>query len=177
MNNTPLTWGQKYNDGRQSQERLDLILSDLNGLPIPNNPTAMDLGANTGFFSYGLAAAGFDVVAVEPPNDNKVFDLTRISEHRQWVHYRDDLPEGPFDVSLVLSVLHHIPAWKSVLNGVRERTRVAVYVEVPHHKESHYLWHGALPSLEYVRDLPGSRLVGEHFEVSGRHRRPMYRIV
>lgn len=175
MTNTPLRWGSEYNDKRESQKRLDLILSDLDDYPLSPHPTALDLGANTGFFSYGLATVGFDVTAAEPPGD-KEFDLTRIREHRQWVQYSEDLPEGPFDVALVLSVLHHIPAWKSVLNGVLLRTTGPVYVEVPHHKESHYLWHGSLASHEYVRNTPGTRLLGEHYEVSGRYKRPLYRI-
>lgn len=174
MTNTPLRWGSKYNDSRESEKRLQLIVSDVYQFDLPHNPLAMDLGANTGFFSYGLAATGFDVIAVEPPNDH-TYDHTRIWEHRKWVHYREDLPNGPFDVSLVLSVLHHIPAWKSVLDGVLARTRHLVYVEVPHPDEQHPKWHGSTQSLEYLYEL-GATKIGEHYESSHRLKRPLFRI-
>ena len=131
MTNTSLRWGREYNNARESEKRLQCILSDIRRYSVSEHPTAMDLGANTGFFSLGLADAGFRVAAVEPPSD-KSMSYVGVTEYRHWVQYREDLPEGPFDVSLVLSVLHHIPAWMSVLNGVLERTESLVYVEVPH---------------------------------------------
>lgn len=173
-NNTPLRWGKGYNDSRESEKRLETIVSDVYQFNLPSNPTAMDLGANTGFFSYGLAATGFDVTAVEPPNDH-VYDETRIWEHRQWVHNGEDLPDGPFDVSLVLSVLHHIPNWTNVLAGVLARTRSLVYVEVPHPDERHPKWHGSTQSLEYLYELDATQ-IGEHYESTHRRKRPLFRI-
>lgn len=173
MTNTSLRWGQGYNDSRESGKRLQCILDDIKQNPVSEHPTAMDLGANTGFFSRGLADAGFRVAAVEPPSD-KDLSYPGVTEYRHWVQYREDLPSGPFDVSLVLSVLHHIPAWMSVLNGVLERTTHHVYVEVPHPDERHPKWFGSRESLAYLRKLPNAVQIGEHYESTHRLKRPLF---
>lgn len=180
MTNTPLRWGQEYDDGRESRKRLDLIkdhiIRDLayEDAQWEQPFSVLDLGANTGSFSRGLADEGFRVAAVEPPNE-KSLAHPGVVEYRHWVQHPDDLPEGPFHYALVLSVLHHIPAWKSVLEGVFDRTRKFVFVEVPHPSETHPKWHGSLESLEYLCEI-GAEFVGEHYEVTGRLKRPMFRV-
>src|SRR3546814_14398715 len=105
---------------------LSRILSHMDKPPA----TVMDFGAHLGVFSHGLARAGYDVTAVEPPNE-RVFDADLVSEHRQWVHKPEDLPAGEFDYALVLSVLHHIPNWRELLDHLLATTKRAVTVEVP----------------------------------------------
>src|SRR3546814_7132027 len=78
-----------YDEARKSDERLSRILSHMDKPPA----TVMDFGAHLGVFSHGLARAGYDVTAVEPPNE-RVFDADLVSEHRQWVHTPADLPAG-----------------------------------------------------------------------------------
>jgi len=175
VTNTSLRWGREYNDSRESEKRLQCILSDIRGYSVSEHPTALDLGANTGFFSLGLADAGFRVAAVEPPSDKSLY-YSGVTEYRHWVQYREDLPDGPFDVSLVLSVLHHIPHWFGVLEGVLERTHHLVYVEVPHPDEKHPKWFGSRESLAYLRKLPNAVQIGEHYESTHRLKRPLFRI-
>lgn len=171
MTNTNIEWGSSYDDGRESPKRLSLLKKDLGRV---KRGTLLDLGANAGFFSYGLAESGFEVIAVEPPN-GKVFD-DRVREHRQWVQSPEDLPEGRWDFAIVLSVLHHIPRWNDVLNEVIDRTNRRLYVEVPHPEERHHKWHGSLEQFEHLSNMENARVIGEHYEVSRRFRRPLFRV-
>lgn len=171
MTNTTIEWGTGYDDGRESDKRLALLKKDLGR--VKRGPL-MDLGANLGYFSYGLSDAGFDVTAVEPPN-GKTFDA-RVTEHRAWVQNPEDLPEGPFDFAIVLSVLHHIPRWRDVLEGVFDRTQRRVYVEVPHTAEHHEKWHGSRKQYEYLTNMENAHVIGEHYEVSKRYKRPLFRV-
>ena len=172
MTNTDIKWGPSYDDGRESPKRLALLKKDLGRV---KRGTFLDLGANAGFFSYGLADAGFDVIAVEPPN-GKTFDLDRVREHRAWVQNPEDLPEGTWDFAIVLSVLHHIPRWKDVLDEVIHRTNRRLYVEVPHTGEQHKKWHGSAEQFEYLSNMSNARVIGEHDEVSKRFKRPLFRV-
>jgi len=167
--NTGFEWGNSYDDARESDKRLKLLISDM-GEP----GTVMDLGANMGFFSYGLSEAGHEVTAVEPPNRKKF--RAPVKEHRTWVQAPEDLPDGPFDYAIVFSVLHHIPAWKSVLEAVFERTSRRAYVEIPHPEEFHHKWHGSLEQHEYLKSLENARVIGAHFEVSRRFKRHLWRV-
>src|SRR3546814_21080640 len=92
--------------------------------------TVMDFGAHLGVFSHGLARAGYDVTAVEPPNE-RGFDADLVSEHRQWVHKPADLPAGEFEHALVLSVLPHIPNWRQILVHPLAKTQPAALAEGP----------------------------------------------
>lgn len=171
MTNTDIEWGSSYDDGRESAKRLALLKKDLGR--VKRGPL-IDLGANAGFFSYGLADAGFDVTAIEPPN-GKTFD-DRVKEHRAWVQGPEDLPEGTWDFAIVLSVLHHIPRWRDVLDAVLDRTEKRVYIEVPHTGEQHKKWHGSTEQFEYLSNLSNARIIGEHDEVSKRFKRPLFRV-
>lgn len=172
MTNTDIQWGSSYDDGRESVKRLALLKKDLGR--IKRGPL-IDLGANAGFFSYGLADLGFDVTAIEPPN-GKTFDPDRVSEHRTWVQGPEDLPEDPWDVAIVFSVLHHIPAWRDVLDVILDRTRKRLYIEVPHPGEQHKKWHGSAEQFEYLSNMSNARVIGEHDEVSKRFKRPLFRV-
>jgi hypothetical protein len=176
---TSLKWNAQYNEGRESQKRFDFILRDIeNKNELSGNPTLLDLGANDGFFSYRFADAGFNVTAVEPDNHN-VFDHHRVTGYREWIRSADDLPEGPFDFALVLSVLHHIPAWSDVLGAVIARTRKAVYIEVPDPSEQHPKWHGSRDQFDLIQDfeLSGTAVpVVDTWEVSRRFKRTVWRI-
>lgn len=172
MTNTDIQWGASYDDGRESAKRLALLKKDLGR--IKRGPL-IDLGANAGFFSYGLADLGFDVTAIEPPN-GKTFDPGRVSEHRAWVQGPEDLPEGTWDFAIVFSVLHHIPRWKEVLDEVINRTQRRLYIEVPHTGEQHKKWHGSAEQFEYLSNMSNARVIGEHHEVSKRFKRPLFRV-
>lgn len=177
MNNTALRWYGDYSDSRDSDHRLSMIVNHLeeSALVPPTEASVLDLGAHEGFFSKNLADLGFRVSAVEPPSGKSILHPL-VTEYRHWVQSADDLPEGPFDYSLVLSVLHHIPDWKSVLEGVIERTRHKVFIEVPHPKEHHSLWHGSLQQHEFLSHQWDKQayVIGTARDASGRYQREMW---
>lgn len=168
MVNTSLQWDGSYDEGRKSKLRLNRIVKHMS-----TPGTVLDLGANAGFFSHGLAKKGFDVVAVEPPNE-KSYDLDLVMEHRAWVQTPDDLPSVEFDYALALSVLHHIPGWKDLLDHLLSTTKRAVFVEVPSTEEQHHLWHGSRASYDYLTELPNAKVIGSYPEVSGRLKRDLW---
>lgn len=179
MSNTTIQWGSTYDEGRESQKRLDHVLRDIeNNFELSGNPTLVDLGANMGFFTYGFADAGFQVTAIEPPNQKK-FNHDRVTEYRHWVQSADDLPEGSFDFAVVFSVLHHIPKWYEVLSEVFEKTNFATYVEVPHPQEQHERWHGSREQYELMKHMESQGTaapVVDSWEVSRRHKRTVWRV-
>lgn len=160
-----------YDEARKSDERLSLILSHMDKPPA----TVMDFGAHLGFFSHGLARAGYDVTAVEPPNE-RVFDADLVAEHRQWVHTPEDLPAGEFDYVLVLSVLHHIPGWQALLDHLLVHTRKAVFVEVPSLLEIHPTWHESRESYAYLRSVSNARIIGSSPECTRRVNRDLWKV-
>jgi hypothetical protein len=159
-----------YDEGRKTHERVKFLQEHME-----KPGTVLDFGANTGLFSHGLARAGFKVTTVEPPNEKK-YNTKLVKEHRVLVKEPSDLPDGPFDYALVLSVLHHIPNWQAVLDGVLERTTRAVFVELPSPRETHPTWHGAAESRHYVSALPNAEVIGSFPEMNGVHYRDMWRI-
>lgn len=161
-----------YDEARKSDERLNLILSHMDKPPA----TVMDFGAHLGVFSHGLGRAGYDVTAVEPPNE-RVFDSDLVSEHRQWVHKPGDLPTGEFDYVLVLSVLHHIPNWRELLDHLLTTTRRAVFVEVPSPLEIHPTWHESRESYTYLsQSVPRARIIGSSPECTRRVNRDLWKV-
>lgn len=180
MSNTDIKWGSSYDDGRESQARLNVLLTHtLNDRAFDSldQPTLLDLGANAGYFSKGMADAGFSVTAIEPPNGKKL-EHPGVTEYRHWVQAPEDLPEGNFDYAIVFSVLHHIPRWRDVLEAVISKTNRIVYVEIPHAKESHHKWHGSRDQLTYLSHMEGkfSEVIGSHYEVSQRYKRDMWAV-
>lgn len=169
---TDLVWeGDQYDRGRQSAARLFTIQSHMEIPPA----TVMDLGANVGFFAHGLARGGYDVTAVEPPNE-KVYDATLVAEHRQWVQTPDDLPAGSFDYVLVLSVLHHMPQWQAMMDHLLTHTRYGLFVEVPSPAEYHPKWHGARESYEILRRMSNASVIGSFPDVAGTTFRDLWRV-
>lgn len=171
---TTMKWGTRYDDKRHSGARLDAILSDLR--TVPEAKTVMDLGANMGFFSYGLANAGYDVTAVEPPNGKEFHH--RVRPYRTLVKGPEDLPDQEFDVVLALNVLHHIPRWREVFKSILSSTRDRVYVEVPAPEEHHPKWCGAEEQRILITNLPVKirEAVGSFYEVNQKYKRTLWRI-
>ena len=172
MSHTDLTWeGDDYDQGRHSHARLAMIMSHTY-----RPGSVLDLGANVGYFSHGMGREGYAVTAVEPPN-GKEFDLRLIRrEHRAWVHEPADLPVGTFDYTLALSVLHHMPQWKAVLDHLIVHTKRALFVEVPSPTEGHPKWHGSRESYAMLWDMPNAKIIGAYPEVTGRVYRDLWKV-
>lgn len=166
-------WSFKYNDLREPEARRDLLVSDMGDI---SDLSVMDLGANVGFFSFALADRGARVTAVEPPDNNKDLFHPGVTEHRVMVGGPEDLPSGPFHYALVMSVLHHMPRWREILDGVLERTEVTAYVEVPNPKERHPAWHGSLESHRMLTGNPRAEVIGSHYEVTHRLKRDLWAV-
>jgi SAM-dependent methyltransferase len=169
--NTPLTWEGSYDEGRESHLRLARIMENMDLPPA----RVMDLGANVGYFSYGLSLMGYQVTAVEPPNE-KIYEAELVDEHRRWVQSPADLPAGEFDYALVLSVLHHIPQWQSVMDHLLVHTRRAVFVEVPALSESHPAWHGSHESYEFLRTQRAARIIGQFPSIGNTAMRDLWKV-
>lgn len=176
--NTPFRWGSEYDEARQSALRFEAIRRSIESDDGFDNPSILDLGANQGFFSQGFARAGFSVVAVEPDNGNELnpAGLDNLREHRAWVHSPEDLPEECFDYALVLSVLHHIPAWGDVFDALKEKTRIALFVETPNFGEQHPKWHGHPNLLNEILTSLRNQSLGYFPEVTRRHNRTLWRL-
>lgn len=169
---TDLVWeGDQYDRERKSAARLLTIQSHMDLPPA----AVMDLGANVGFFSYGLARAGYSVTAVEPPNE-KAYDAALVAEHRQWVQTPDDLPAGAYDYVLALSVLHHMPQWQAMLDHLLVHTRRALFVEVPALSEMHHKWHGSRQSYEMLHDMSNAEIIGAFPDVAGTAYRDLWMV-
>lgn len=159
-----------YDTGRKTRERLKCLKKHMK-----TPGTVLDFGANTGIFSHGLANAGFKVTTIEPPNE-KIYDTELVTEYRKLIVNPSDLPESTFNYALVLSVLHHIPNWQSVLDAVLEKTTRAIFIELPSPREQHPTWHGAAESRRYVSSLPNAKVIGSYPEMNGVHLRDLWMV-
>ncbi|MFW5415112.1 class I SAM-dependent methyltransferase [Nocardiopsis sp. CNT-189] len=91
----------------------------------------LDLGAYAGYFAVRLVE-DFDahVVAVDdhPPLRKAASDRITVINHRMNADQIDAL--GDFDAVLLLSVLHHAPNWRRILEVVCRRSTL-LYLETP----------------------------------------------
>jgi CTP-dependent riboflavin kinase len=104
--------------------------------------TVLDLGAQTGYYSYRLAEQfGARCLAVEPSNPKLTHKVekdngnARVTWLRRHLDVKSLLKLGSFDVVLALSVLHHQSDWRGMLEALRSMTRGTLVVEAPHPKE------------------------------------------
>jgi riboflavin kinase len=158
--------------------------------------TVLDIGAASGYFSIRLTQEfGARCVAVD--RDASVLGATgRVAAVvNRDVSAEDVRRLGTFDMVLGLSVLHHIPTWRAMLDMMVRVARSALIVETPHPAERlrsakarHALadidstlrssgmermgeatavWQRALPRGLYVQRWPGAAVEGRAFSGSG----------
>lgn len=99
---------------------------------IKRGSRVLDLGASRGYFA-ARAASELDcqVVAIDPA----VGDFPGVTPVRKIVQPEDVDLLGTFDVALALSILHHIPRWRDMLD-VLVANATTVIVETPHPQET-----------------------------------------
>lgn len=118
--------------------------------------TALDLGAHQGYFSHRLADEfGADVTAADDcpalqPHDGVTVIRKRLSA-------AEIMKLGHFDVSLCLSVLHHVPRWRDTVDALLAVSD-ALFVEtaVPEESLPTAVAHSASAAItSYVESLGG----------------------
>ena len=139
--------------------RWSVIERELAGIP-PGS--AMDLGAQSGFFTFKLAEAGFLTLGVEDDIDciramrlikkGARLDLAAINHARITSANVAALPV--VDVTIFLSLWHHMcraegfEAAKQILRTVLAKTRHVCFFETGQSDESYMGWAPALPRME-----------------------------
>lgn len=115
---------------RDCESRWDAIESYLTGLPW--GPRVLDLGAYAGYFSLRMADRfGAQVVAVDDWRDLRKVDHQNITTIHRRLTPSEVEALGEFDLVLALSVLHHIPEWRDMLDVLDRVTTGIMFVETP----------------------------------------------
>lgn len=120
-----------YHQRRRSDTRLAAITEYLDADP---GFTLLEFGALDGYFSTQLAAQrGAQATAVD--DSRHLTDAPGVTA----IHGRLTATEirklGTFDVTLCLSVLHHLTTWKSTLNAILDSAPI-VFIETAHPNET-----------------------------------------
>jgi hypothetical protein len=116
-----------YNDRRPPATRFRHIRPHLTG-------RVLDFGAAEGWWSIQAAGLGCQVVAVEP--DRLPTDLPADVQPVRRRLEGDQLREfGRFDVTLALSILHHLDDWRGTLDVLTDITWGPTFVELAHPDE------------------------------------------
>lgn len=183
MNYQPL-WidGKTIGESRRDAEgRYEIILSFLRDVVKPGF-SLLDVGAQSGYFSVrfskemGAAATAVDGEADVLLNGLEAMKPHDVSAVVKFLKPRDLMIFRPVDVTLCLSVLHHVPWWEQMLDEIMRLSRI-VFIECAMPGEDI----GKDPDLlreqdEKVRGLKDSMLVGHTPGFDTRFGRPMYMI-
>lgn len=116
-----------YNDRRPPTTRFRQIRPHLNG-------RILDYGAAEGWLARQAVDLGCQAVAIEP--DRLPTDLPdAIQPVRQRIEGTELRNLGRFDVTLALSILHHLTDWRTTLDVLTDITDGPLFVEVAHPDE------------------------------------------
>jgi len=134
---------------RDCAERYGLILPYLQGKVEPGF-RLLDVGGWEGYFTRRLVEdMRADAVMWEPRSAPDVKGFTHVEASMNSGNV-DNV--GRPDVTLLLSVLHHMPDWENIFRALRERSRIVI-VELAHEDEA-----------ALVRGVPDAeRLTGETY--------------
>lgn len=97
---------------RYENERMDFLKSELNF----ENKKVLDIGGNTGFFSFEAIDAGADqVTLIEGNLAHETFVKKgaqllgkNINTHNLYLDFKSNLVNEPFDIVLLFNVIHHL---------------------------------------------------------------------
>lgn len=168
--------GKTVGDSRRdAQGRYTAITKELAGR---RSFTVMDLGAHAGYFSLRLADE-FDATVTAVDDASELTATLEKNKHPkvtgvfQRVDPKGLAALGTFDVILCLSVLHHVPWWRSMLDMLT-RQAAKVFVETAHPDED---LPGAIAhSKEIIPtvELMGGRTIHYSPGYDSRFLRPLY---
>lgn len=159
---------------RKASSRYEAIAARLDG---HEQFTVLDVGAYNGYFSLRLAEdfdarctaadtyRGLPRALAEAADDRVIGLVERITPAR----VRE---LGPFDVVLCLSVLHHAPDWRDLLDALHEQSRV-LFVETAVPAETlpkAAMHHESAAIVRAVEDLGGEIIARTHGYKSKRQR-------
>jgi 2-polyprenyl-3-methyl-5-hydroxy-6-metoxy-1,4-benzoquinol methylase len=97
--------------------------------------SVLDVGAYTGYFAYRLADEfGARCLAVDRNARLEERDNVAVSRRYMGAADFEDIADGAWDVTLLLSVLHHMRDWRRALAAVLRFSGVA-FVELPDARE------------------------------------------
>lgn len=183
MNYQPL-WidGQTVGESKRDAEgRYEAIQACLSAVVRPGF-TLLDVGAQSGYFSVRLSKEmGAAALAVDGESEVLLSGLAAMQPHDvsamvAFLRPRDLMTFRPVDVTLCLSVLHHVPWWEQMLDEIMRMSRI-VFVEcaMPGEdigKDSDLL----REQEEKVRGLRDALLITQTPGFDARVKRPMYMI-
>lgn len=162
---------------RECSKRYEVIRQQVAGLGL-DAPRVLDFGADRGYFSLRLAEDfGARSLAVEADAEN----LTRVVAENGTanvgvLHERITDPDrlrglGTFDVTLAMSVLHHVEDYAGFLDALQDMARSLAIVEVPHPDER--IDRSKTPRIPGLHEEACSRgeVIGDAPAVSGATRR------
>lgn len=97
---------------RYENERLDFLKKHLSF----KNKKVLDVGGNTGFFSFEAIEAGADqVTLIEGNSAHETFVKkaaqiinNKINTHNLYLDFKTSIPGEPFDITLLFNVIHHL---------------------------------------------------------------------
>ena len=120
-----------YHQRRHSEARLAAITEYLDGR---HGFTVLELGALDGYFSTQLAEQ-FGAHATAVDDSRHLTDTPGVTAIHSRLTATEIRKLGQFDVTLCLSVLHHLTAWKSTLNALLDSAPI-VFIETAHPNET-----------------------------------------
>lgn len=107
------------------QSQFDAVLPDVNG------KTVLDIGCNTGAFSVEALKRGANkVIGVEPALDWRLLANGIMKELSLPITVYEHMPDEPFDVVLLLSILHVTENPQELLDKAWSLTKELMIVEV-----------------------------------------------
>ena len=112
---------------RDAQGRCDAILPH-----IPAGSTVLDFGAHRGYFAHRIAdSTDARVTAVAP----ELIDHPKVTSIKDTLTLPQFNALGTFDVTLALSVLHHVHPWQHWLDAILSSAPVVI-IETAHPGET-----------------------------------------
>lgn len=97
---------------RYENERMDFLKQQLSF----QDKKVLDVGGNTGFFSFEAIEAGAGQVTLIEGNlahetfvkKAAQFINKKVNTHNLYLDFKTEIPEGPYDIVLLFNVIHHL---------------------------------------------------------------------
>lgn len=167
--------GAEVGDGiRKAAPRYEAIAKELTG---HSGFTVLDLGAYNGYFSLRLAE-DFDARCTAVDDHRGLpAALAEAGDDRVTGIYERLTPEslaalGDWDVILCLSVLHHVPWWRAMLEMISEQSKV-LFIETASANEILPKARAHSPEIPAVVEELGGRIICRTHGYKSKKQRPL----